>query len=75
MTRPVEASKAQLRSGHEAATYRYAHHMGSGERIPAMAWAAWREGRVELSGDAYPHLTPVELEQKAVAILRNRCAP
>jgi hypothetical protein len=47
--------------------------MGSGERIPAMAWAAYRSGRVELCGDSYPSLTPAELEQKAVAIMRNRC--
>jgi hypothetical protein len=61
-----------IRSGHAEATYRYAHHMGSGERVPAMAWATWRAGRVELSGDEYPHLTPSQLEQKAVAMMRAR---
>lgn len=61
-----------IRSGHSEATYRYAHHMGSGERVPAFAWAKWKAGRVELCGDDYPSLAPEELEQKAVAILRNR---
>jgi hypothetical protein len=49
--------------------------MGSGERVPAMAWAAWRDGRVELDGDYYPNLTPAELEQKAVAMMRQRMRP
>lgn len=61
-----------IRSGHSEVTYRYAHHMGSGERVPAMAWATYKQGRVELCGDTYPTLTPVQLEAKAVAILRNR---
>lgn len=61
-----------IRSGHTKATYLYAHHMGSGERVPAMAWATCKQGRVELSGDAYPALEPRELEAKAVAIMRNR---
>lgn len=61
-----------IRSGHIEATYRYAHHMGSGERVPAMAWATYKQGRVELCGDDYPTLTPAELEQRAVAIMRQR---
>lgn len=70
-----EPSADRIRSGHVEATYCYAHHMGSGERVPATAWATWRAGRVELCGDAYPTLTPVQLEAKAVAILRNRRVP
>jgi hypothetical protein len=65
-------SASQIQSGHVDATYRYAHHMGSGERVPAMAWATWRSGRVELCGDDFPRLTSAELEQKAVAIMRER---
>lgn len=61
-----------IRSGHVEAAYSYAHHMGSGERVPAMAWATFKQGRVELCGDDYPTLTASQLEQKAVAILRNR---
>jgi hypothetical protein len=64
-----------LRSGHIEVSYRYAHHMGSGERVPAFAWATWRAGRVELCGDDYPNLTAAELEQKAVAIMRQRARP
>ena len=62
----------RIRSGHIEATYRHAHHMGSGERVPSMAWATWRAGRVELCGDDYPTLDRAQLEAKAVAILRNR---
>lgn len=67
---PFSADK--ITSGHTEATYRYAHHMGSGERVPATAWATWRQGRVELNGDDYPNLAPAQLEQKAVAMVRAR---
>lgn len=62
----------RIRSGHSEATYRSAHHMGSGEQLPAEAWASWHSGRVELSGAEYPGLTAAQLEEKAIAILRNR---
>jgi hypothetical protein len=61
-----------ISSGHSEATYTYAHHMGSGTRVPALAWARVGQHRVELSGDAYPGLSPEALEQKAIAIAREQ---
>lgn len=63
------AGKEKIRSGHSEATYRYAHHMGSGERVPAIGWAAQGARRIEISGDEYPNLDAVQLEAKARAIL------
>jgi hypothetical protein len=70
--KPSSSADNRIRSGHVEAAYRYTHHMGSGERVPAMAWATWRAGRVELCGDDYPTLDAAQLEAKAVAILRSR---
>lgn len=59
-------------SGFSPATYVYAHHMGSGARVPAFAWARVGQNYVELSGDEYPRLSPEALEQKALAIAREQ---
>jgi hypothetical protein len=64
----------RIKSGHSEACYRYAHHMGSGEQLPAEGWAHEHgcDNRVEVSGAEFPQLTAAQLEEKAVAILRNR---
>lgn len=55
------------------ATYRYAHHMGGGEQLPAWAEAFdGRGNRVSVSGYEYPGLDEAALREKAIAILRSR---
>jgi len=68
----------QIYSRYTQSTYRYAHHMGSGERIPAFA-EAWvvnsrgeRSADISLCGDDFPNLEGHELTAKAVAILRRQ---
>lgn len=65
------AGREKVTSGHREAYYRYAHHMGSGESIPAIGWAERGARRVELSDLEYPGMTAAQLEAKAVAMLRR----
>lgn len=63
------AGRPKLHSQFFEATYRSAHHGGSGEQLPAYA-EAWYEGRRDQSvivcaGDMEPH----EATAKAVALL------
>jgi hypothetical protein len=61
-----------IRTSYSPATYQYAHHMGSGEHIPAMA-AAWFDGlqhEAVIVTDA--SLEPRQMVERAVAILRQR---
>lgn len=61
-------------TAYEPATYRYAHHLGSGEHLPAVAraWDRKTGASVEVSGSQYPDLDQPALIEKAVAILRRR---
>ena len=59
------AGRQKIKSGHTDATYRYAHHMGSGEQIPAIGWALRGDRRVEISSLDYPGLDGPALEAKA----------
>ena len=68
----------KIHSKVEPATYRYTHHMGGGERIPAFA-TAWvindkgkRSAERVLCGDDHPGLEDAALAAKAVAILRHQ---
>lgn len=65
------AGRPKLHSQFFDATYRSAHHVGSGEWLPAYA-EAWHEGRRDQSvivyaGDMEPH----EATAKALALLRH----
>jgi hypothetical protein len=59
---------------YEPATYRTAHHGGSGEQYPAIARVVDRKtgATVEITNAEYPGLDRHALIEKAVAILRNR---
>lgn len=63
-----------ITTAYDPATYRSAHHMGSGEYLPAVARATERKtgATVEISGAEYPGLDRHAMIEKAVAILRNR---
>lgn len=63
-----------ITSGYKEATSRYGSHMGTCEHFPAYAWAQEKGklGRVEVTGDMYPGLDGAALQEKAIAILRNR---
>lgn len=63
-----------LIAGHKEATSRYGSHMGTCVHIPAYAWAQekGKPGRVEITAEMYPGLDGPALQEKAIAILRNR---
>lgn len=63
------AGREKIISGHTEAGYRYAHHMGSGEAIPASAYARTSETIVSVSGYDHPGMSGAELEAKALAFL------
>lgn len=63
-----------ITSGYREATSRYGSHMGTCHHMPAYAWAQekGKEGRVEINAEMYPGLDGPALQEKAIAILRNR---
>lgn len=63
-----------ITSGHKEATSQYGSNMGTCHHFPAYAWAQekGKPGRVEITADMYPGLDGPALQEKAVAILRNR---
>lgn len=68
------AGRPQIKTRYYEATYRTAHHGGSGEQLPAMAeaWVETRDGahtNVCLHASDYPNLTPEQLQAKARAML------
>lgn len=63
------AGREQVATRYTEATYRYAHHMGGGEHMPAFA-EAWAGSRcVEITSEQYPGLTGDQLRAKARALL------